>query len=224
MIDPFRLCLALGPVAVYLLLLGMLNSFRRPFLVSGTRDTATLGLAVSGLVMVGPLELFMPVPAAIAFGSYIWGLLIGLYVLCLVLLLLLQRPRLVIYNIAPDELRPVLADLTHRLDGDARWAGDCLFLPNLGVQLHMEGRASMRNVSLLATSAKQNPQGWRKLELTLKAALRDMELSRNPRAISLYSAGLLLSLGLALTVSRDPQAVAQSLAAVGRSVMEMLSL
>ena len=47
LIDPFRLCLALGPVAVYLLLLGMLNSFRRPFLVSGTH-TATLGLAVSG--------------------------------------------------------------------------------------------------------------------------------------------------------------------------------
>lgn len=224
MIDPFRLCLALGPVAVYLLLLGMLNSFRRPFLVSGTRDTATLGLAVSGLVIVGPMELFMPVPAAIAFGSYIWGLLIGLYVLSLVLLLLLQRPRLVIYNIAPDELRPVLADLTHRLDADARWAGDGLFLPNLGVQLHVEGRTSMRNVSLLATSPKQNPQGWRKLELTLKAALRDMEISRNPRAISLYSAGLLLSLGLALAISRDPQAVAQSLAAVGRSVMEMLSL
>lgn len=224
MIDPFRLCLALGPVAVYLLLLGMLNSFRRPFLVSGTRDTATLGVAVSGLVIVGPLDLFMPVPAAIAFGPYIWGLLVGLYVLSLILVLLVQRPRLVIYNISPDELRPVLADLVHRLDDDARWAGDSLFLPNLGIQLHLEGPTSMRNVSLLAVGAKQNPQGWRKLELTLKVALRDLEVSRNPRAISLYSAGLLLGLGLLLAVSRDPQSVASALASVGQSVMEMLSL
>ena len=50
MMDPFRLCLALGPVAIYLLLIGAINMFRRPFLVSGTRDTATLGLALSGFL------------------------------------------------------------------------------------------------------------------------------------------------------------------------------
>ena len=36
--DPFRLCVALGPVAVYVLLLGALNLSRRAFLVTGTRD------------------------------------------------------------------------------------------------------------------------------------------------------------------------------------------
>ena len=39
--DPFRLCLALGPVAIYLLLLGAVNLSRRPLLVSGVRDAAT---------------------------------------------------------------------------------------------------------------------------------------------------------------------------------------
>lgn len=222
MIDPFRFCLALGPVAIYLLLLGMLNSFRRPLLVSGTRDTATLGLVVAGLVFVGPIDLLIPVPALIAFRAYAWVLLIALYVLGLVLVLLLQRPRIVIYNISPDELRPVLADLTHELDDEARWAGDSLFLPNLGVQLHVEGLTAMRNVTLLATSLKQSPQGWRKLEQTLKTALRELEVPRNPRAISLFSAGLLLSLGLLLAVSRNPQAVAQSLSAVGESVVDMV--
>lgn len=222
MIDPFRLCLALGPVAVYLLLVAMLNSFRRPFLVSGTRDAATLGLAVSGLVLVGPMELFVPVPALIAFGPYIWVLVISLYVLCLVLTLLVARPRLVIYNISPDELRPVLADLVHQLDAEARWAGDSLFLPSLGVQLQLEGPSPMRNVSLLATGSKQNPQGWRRLELALRGALGEMEVPRNSRAISLFSAGLLLSLGLVLVISRDPQSVTQALATVGRSVVEIL--
>lgn len=224
LMDPFRLCLALGPVAVYLLLIGMLNSFRRPFLVSGTRDAAALGLAVSGLLIIGPIALFVPVSALIAFGAYVWALLIALYVLSLVLALLLLRPRLVIYNISPDELRPVLADLAHDLDSEARWAGDCLFLPNLGVQLHLEGPAAMRNVSLLAISSKQNPQGWRKLELTLRGALRDLEVPRNPRAISLFSAALLIMAGLTLAIARDPQSVAHAFSAIGESVVEMLTL
>ncbi|MEI7903478.1 MAG: hypothetical protein WCK89_24835, partial [bacterium] len=58
--DPFRLCLAFGPVAIYAVLLGAINLLRRPFAVSGTRDAAALGLAVSGLVIVGPIELFLP--------------------------------------------------------------------------------------------------------------------------------------------------------------------
>lgn len=222
--DSFRLCLALGPVAVYLLLMGLINSLRRPFLVSGTRDAATLGLAVSGLVFVGPMELFMPVRASIAFGPYVWAFLVVLYVLSLVLVLLLSRPRLTVYNLTPEELRPVLADLIGRLDPEARWAGDSLYLPQQGVQLHMEGATAMRNVSLIASGAKQNHLGWRRLEQGLRAALADVEVPRNPRGISLLSASLLIGLGLLLAVWRDPQPVAQSLSAIGQSVLHMLRL
>ena len=58
--DSFRLCLALGPLAIYLLLLGAINLSRRPFLVTGARDLAALGVAVAGLVVVGPIELLLP--------------------------------------------------------------------------------------------------------------------------------------------------------------------
>ena len=91
--DPFHLCVALGPVAVYLLLIGAVNLLRRPFVVSGTRDAAAMGLAVSGLVIVGPVELFFPIEAAIRFGSLVWLLLVALYGLTLVLVLLTLRPR-----------------------------------------------------------------------------------------------------------------------------------
>ena len=50
--DPFRLCLALGPLTAYLLLLSALNFSRRPRIVSGARDAAVLGLGVVGLVGV----------------------------------------------------------------------------------------------------------------------------------------------------------------------------
>jgi len=209
--DPFRLCLALGPVAVYMLLLGAINISRRPFLLSGTRDAAVLGVAVSGLVIIGPVELFFPDAAAIRLGSYVWLLLLALYVMCLILVLLQLRPRLIVYNVAADELRPILADLVTRLDADARWAGDSLSLPNLKVQFHLDSLPTMRNVSLVANGPNQDPTGWQRLELELRSVLDQFEVSRNPRGLSLISAGLLITILIVLAIARDPQAVAQSL-------------
>jgi len=211
LLDPFRFCLALGPVAIYLLLLGGINLSRRPFLVSGTRDSAALALALSGFAIIGPIELFFPEAAAIAFGPYVWVFLISLYALCLVLVLLLARPRLIVYNISVDELHSVLAELAVRLDHDAPWAGESLSLKNLGVQLHVHCVASMRNVSLVGTSLKQNYLGWRRLEESLREEFSRVEVARNPHSTSLIGAGLLLTGILVAAISRDPQSLFQSL-------------
>ena len=210
--DAFRLCIAFGPAAVYLLLLGGMNLARRPFLVSGARDAAALGLAVSGFVIVGPMELFFPHDAALYFGPFVWVLLLACYGLCIVLALLVLRPRLIVYNVSLDQLRPILAELVEQLDSNARWVGDSLILPSLGVQLHLEGFAGMRNVSLVSSGPHQSHGGWRRLELALGAALASHPpLGRNPRGVSLVSAGLLMVLAMTWAVSRDPHAVAQSL-------------
>ncbi len=211
MIDPFRLCLALGPVAVYVLLLGSINLSRRPFLVSGTRDAAALGLALSGLTVVGPLELFLPDMAAVHLGPYAWLLLLLLYGLVLVLVLLMLRPRLIVYNISLDQLRPILADLVPRLDREARWAGDCLALPTLGVQLHVDSMTAMRNISLVSTGARQSHAGWRKLERGLAEALTGLEVGRNPRGVSLLITAVLLLAVIVREISRDPEATIQAL-------------
>ena len=116
--DPFRLCLGLGPVAVYLCLLGTISLSRRAVLVSGVRDAATLALAVSGLVVIGPMELFFPFAAAARFGPHVWLLLLALYAMCVILWLLVLRPRLVIYNVSADKLRPILADAVNSLDAE----------------------------------------------------------------------------------------------------------
>jgi hypothetical protein len=58
--DPFRLAIALVPVAAYALVLAIVNARRRPFLTSGGSDLGSLGIAISGLMFVGPLELFRP--------------------------------------------------------------------------------------------------------------------------------------------------------------------
>jgi hypothetical protein len=208
-LDPFRLCLALGPVAVYLVLLGAMNLTQRSLLVSGGRDAASLGLALSGMVIVGPMEMFFPDRAAVHLGFYTWILLLALYGLVLVLLLL--RPRLIIYNIPGDRLRPILAELVERIDAEARWAGDSLVLPSLGVQLHMDALPWMRNVSLVATGPHQDHQGWRRLETALAAVLTQLEVPRNPRGVTLLSTGVFLVGALGWLIARDPQGIARSM-------------
>jgi hypothetical protein len=211
MIDPFRLCVALGPIAIYALLLGSLNLSRRPFLVGGMRDAAALGLAVSGLIVIGPMELFFPEAAAARIGPAIWIVLVVFYAMLLVLVLLLLRPRLILYNIAADQLRPILADLVPKLDAEARWAGDSVALPTLGVQFHIDRFAWMRNMSLVAIGAGQSHAGWRQLERSLAEALARVEVGRNPRGLTLITAGVAILTLLVLAITRDPGAVPRGL-------------
>ena len=220
--DPFRLCLALGPVAVYVLLLGALNLSRRPLLVSGTRDAAALALAVSGFVIIGPIELFFPQAAAATFGTFVWVLLLTFYALCVLMVLLLLRPRLVIYNVSADQFRPILADLVEKLDANARWAGDSLVLPGLGIQLHVDSAAPIRNVSLSSVGPRQNYLGWRRLELSLRAALEEVEVVRNPRSLLLVgTAGAIIAL-LVVVIYDNPDAVAQAMVDIGQALRKMV--
>ena len=207
----FHACLALGPLAVYFLLIGGINLSGRPFLVSGTRDVAALGLAISGFVIVGPIELCLPDAASVRFEAYVWVLLLGFYALCLVLGLLLLKPRLIVYNISADQLRAILADLVEKLDSNARWAGDVLVLPSLGMQLHLDNTGVMRNVSLTSVGARQDPLGWQRLESALAAGLSRLPISRNAWGAIVVAAASLIILGLAYAVACDPQTVAQAL-------------
>lgn len=191
-VDPFRLAIALVPVAAYVLLLGLLNLRRRPFLTSGGCDLTALGLALSGLMFVGPLELFRPEAATRSFGNYIWLFLVLFYWLWLLLVVLLSRPRLVIYNISAEELHSILAEAAARLDPAARWAGNQLSLPSLGVQLHLDSLDLMRNVSLVSSGSRQNIDGWRRLARELAPALRTIRVKSNPRAIGFLIVSLAL--------------------------------
>lgn len=219
--DPLRVCLAFGPVAIYTLLLGVINLSRRPLLVSGARDAASLAAAVSGLVVLGPLELIFPVETEIFYGPFVWLLLLGLYVMCMLLGLLMLRPRLVIYNISADKLRPILADVVDRLDTNARWAGDSLTLPGLGVQLYIDGFSVLRNISLTAAGGSQNHLGWKRMESALDTALSHEQVARNPRGIALIGIGVLLILVVVASIAQNPQGISQSLLDIVMSVMNL---
>jgi hypothetical protein len=191
--DTLHLMIALGPAAVYCLLVGALNLRLRPFVTNGVRDTLALAVAVSGFAVAGPMELFFPEAAAASFGVWIWPMLLMFYVLLVTLVILLLRPRIVVYNATAEQLRPALADIMPRLDPEARFVGDTLFLPKLGVQLHVEAFPGLKNVQLKAVGIQQSFEGWETLEGELRRSVRTV-----PGTLNHFGA-LFLMIGLALT-------------------------
>ncbi len=206
--DPLRMAIALVPLASYFLLIGLLNMRRRPLMTTGGSDLAVLGVAMSGLVLVGPIELFRPEVASVEFGSYVWLFLLVFYWLWVWLAVLLGRPRLVIYNISGQHLRPLLAEAAREVDPQSRWAGDSLSLPSMGVQLHIESSDWMRHTSIIAAGSKQNLAGWRQLAFQLQGRLAVLKVPSNPRALGLLSLGILLFFTSIWHMLSDPVQVA----------------
>ncbi len=209
--DPLHQCIAFGPLVVYLLILGTINLGRRPLVTTGARDAAALGIAIAGFIAAGPVELFLPEMYAVLIGGWIWAVLMTFYVLALLLVVLLMRPRLVIYNVTFEQLRPALADVVTRLDDQARWAGESLVMPALGVQLHVEPTGFMKNVQLVSTGPMQDIAGWRRLEDELARELKQSKGQPNPYGVFLISFALLIGGGVLYWMYRDSAGVAQSL-------------
>jgi hypothetical protein len=208
--DALHIAIALGPLATYLVALGLVQLSRRALVVSGARDAAALALAISGFVAAGPMELFLVEEAAVRYGAVVWIMMLAFYGLVVILVILSQRPRLVIYNITLDQLRPVLADVAMRLDSDARWAGESLVLPQLGVQLYLDFTPFSRNVQLSSASAEQNMHGWKHLEKGLLPALRKTRsTSRHPGLLTTL-AGIALAVVVGYLLTRDPAHVLQA--------------
>ena len=209
--DPLHQCIAFGPLVVYLLILGTINLGRRPLVTTGTRDAAALGIAISGFIAAGPMELFFLEMTAAAIGGWVWALMLTAYFLVLLLVVLTMRPRLVIYNATVEQIRPVLADVVSRLDDQSRWAGESLVMPNLGVQLHVDAATFMKNVQLVSTGPNQNLAGWRRLEDELARELRQVKGQPNPYGISLITFAVVLGTMVLYWMYRDPLGVKQSL-------------
>jgi hypothetical protein len=206
--DPLRLAIALVPLAAYLLVIGCVNLRKRPLIVGGTGDAAAVATALSGLVIVGPLELFMPLAAAARFGAYVWCFLLAFYWLCASLAILMMRPRLVIYNTTPKVLRPILATVVHQLDPEARWAGQTCALPGWEIEFHLESVGFLRNVSIVGAATDQNLAGWRHFEQALRPALREATVERGVRGAVFATCAAALLIAVVLQMFNDPQAVA----------------
>lgn len=209
MMDYFRMCVAMAPLAAYLLLLAVMNFSRRPVVISGARDLAALGLGILGLLIVGPVELLLPHLPREATG-YFWLVLLLIYGLLLTLGVLLGSPRIVVYNVTLDQLRSALSEAAAELDPDVRWAGGSLSLPRLHVELFLDDNPSVRNVTLVATSTSQSYAGWRILEKALRERLKNtVENAPNAWGLGVLLAGLAMCARMGWVCYFHPREITQ---------------
>ena len=208
--DPLHFCIAVVPLAVYLLMMGLLNLRQRPFLTTGARDIAALSVGIIGFIVAGPMELFFPESAASQFGAWVWVMLLVFYGLCVSLIVLLMRSRIVIYNVSMENLRPALTLVAMEMDRKSRWVGDSLFIPSAGVHLHAEPVRWLRNVQLTAVGHNQSQEGWMTLEIELGKALEKISVRSNLIGVPLVAISLLLAIGTAVWMLSDQAMVASS--------------
>lgn len=212
--DPVRYTIAIVPLAAYLAALGLVNCSRRPLVTSGASEIAALGIGLLGLVFVGPIELFRPQLATVQFLNYVWLVLLAFYLLWVVLAAMITRPRLVVYNMTPDELRPLLSEAAGTVDAAFRWAGDCLVLPKLGVQLYIDGFPLLRNTTLASSGPRQSLEGWNRLARQLRANLRSAAVRPHPPGIAMLVLAALLLASCELQLARHSDQIAEALAEI----------
>ena len=192
------LWVALLPVAAYLVAVGCLHLRRRPVALSGHVDVALLTLGIAGMVIAGPLALLQP-----GAGTSVWTtavLLLG-FAVVVAGALLAARPRMVIYNVGLDQVRPVVASVAAGLDPTARWAGETAALPARGLQVHLDERGPARTVSVIA-AGRTSAEAWAEFSRRLRRAIRTVRVRPSPRAWTFLGAGVAVasaSAWLALT-------------------------
>ena len=214
-LDLFRLCVALGPVAIYLVMIGAMNLSRRSLLVTGA---GCRGVGVGGFRAAHRWSPGVVLPRC-CHGPAGADERHGVAGVLRFVLRAVAGVGAVDVAAAADRLqhfgRPVALDSGG--DGCAaghglwRWAGDGLALPTLGVQLHLDTQTAARNVALVSSGSQQDYGGWRRLERALRTALAQAPVKRNLLGWPLMLAGLGLLAALAVIIYCHPQAIARSL-------------
>ncbi|MCG8653106.1 MAG: hypothetical protein MI861_24920, partial [Pirellulales bacterium] len=173
-IEPFTIILALLPLIGYLIVLGLIRVSGRALVTTGGRDIAALAIAISGLLAVGPAELFFPVPAATVFGPVVWVALATFYGLCVTLIVLTSTPRLVVYGRTPEELFEPLLHAVRQIDPAA--TGDlgalAIILPSLKINLRIDGQRGVDYAQVLAFEANVSVRFWSTLLRHLRATVQ----------------------------------------------------
>jgi hypothetical protein len=188
-LDRLPLWAAFVPLALYVLAIGAAHLRRRPMAIAGGWDWTLLGVAVAGLVVIGPLALLQP-----AMGNAPWTVILLLLMFALLVALgaLVSRPRLVIYNITMDQLRPLLADVVTALDASARWAGSTAALPARQLEVRVDGQGPWRTVSLVAGGERAGTEGWNELCRRLRGELRGLRVRSSPWAALFLPLGTIM--------------------------------
>jgi len=173
MIEPFAVLLALLPLISYLIVLSLIRLTGHVLVTTGGRDIAALAVAISGLVMVGPIELFFPHTAVPVFGAKVWIALGIFYALCTTLVALTSRPKLVVYGRTPADVYPALLAAAQSMDSAATGNSESLQvqLPTLKARLRADGQRFVDYAEIVAFESNLPTACWSRLLGHLRSQL-----------------------------------------------------
>lgn len=204
-ISPIAFAIAVVPAAMYLIMLGRFRLSRRPLVTTGWRDVAAIGIAIMGLVAIGPMQLFFPTYAAARFSIWVWGMLLALYLLSLLLIVLSCRPRLIVYGLNEDNFFRALQQAAQRVDEQANWQGQILTLPGVGLQLAAEPTGARGVQQAASVTSLVNVAPWLQLERELVSECRSVAATdRGWTGLGLVGGGLVLMLLTVAMIAADP--------------------
>lgn len=193
-----RIATAVAPVALYFLLLGLLNTRRHPQMLSGRQDSALLALALSPLA-IAPVVHWLGggLHTALACGAVLAG---GVW-------LLSPRGRTwVIYNLPASNARRAAQHILQAM-------GVTTSLTDTGLRFEESDGAVdilhfpvLRNVTFRLSGG--NDALWQEFEARLHARLKHVETDPSPMAVTLLLvATAMIVAPLALVVHHGPEIV-----------------
>ena len=141
-VDTLIMVANVAPIALYFLILGLVNSHARPYLISSRSDFIALTIALAPVLM-------WPVPSFVQAGM-VWPLIVGLLLAAVAFFLLLPRhdAGFVIYNISEARCMRIVGEAMRRLGLRGRWDGGTWRSEGDDFRVHLGKVAMLRNVTL----------------------------------------------------------------------------
>jgi hypothetical protein len=190
-----RIVTVVVPVALYFLLLGLLNSRRRPQLLTGRQDFVLLVAALGPLFALPAVEVW-GLPALVAAAAA---------AAAAVVLLAPRGASWVIYNLPAARARDAVAEALDRAQLPARPVADGFDLA-AGPRVRLRRFSLLRNVSIRLTGAGREAAG--RFEAALADVLGGVRVETSPMAVSLLLvATAMLVAPLALVAHRAGELV-----------------
>ena len=193
---PMGIAAVVAPVALYFLVLGLLNSRAHPQLLSGRMDFAILTIAISPLLLLPMLNWLGLSPAFAAAAIAVVG--VG------ALILVPRGQTWVLYNVQGEQARTAVASALRRMGLEAQFQEGAYLLD--GARVLVSGFSPLRNATIRLLGGDKSLA--RRFERALWDVLRGYEVQASPMAVSLLLvAAAMLVAPLALVAHRVPEIV-----------------
>ena len=165
MLDYLRLALGLVPLGLYLMIMGLLALRGRPTILTTGQESLLLGFALSGFVLIGPIELFFPTGAHAALGVWVWVLLIALYCLVVLLFALQRSPGWTIVGMDTNEFKTFFDSILQEGAVECHWMGNQLQIDKWDVRAIVEPSRGFPKTTCLSPCGRvRNVLGWYQIE------------------------------------------------------------